>query len=166
MVPLPEGEEVSKVGVSKEEAESIATAACMGSGVQFMYEAPTGGGCLFLAVERFLPGAPDEDPAAAAARLDKARGWAARTLAGLALALEQGEESREAVGGMGAFAKDLRNQADLALTGLPGAADVRSLAERVEDLQAIAGSDPAGAAAALRAEVSGIGRWGATIGDA
>ena len=30
----------------------------MNTGVQFMYEAPTGGGCLFLAVEGFLPGAP------------------------------------------------------------------------------------------------------------
>lgn len=166
VVELPDGEEESKVGVTKEEAESIATAACMNTGVQFMYEAPTGGGCLFLAVEGFLPGAPDEDPSAAAARLDKARGWAARTLASIAAALEEGEGNRESVGAMGAFAKDLRNQADLALTGLPGAADVRTLAERVEDLQSIAESDPSGAAEALRAEVAGIGQWGATVGEA
>ena len=166
VVSLPEGQEEMQEGVTKEDAESIATAACMGTGVQFLYEAPTGGGCLFLAVDHFTPGSPDEDPSAAAARLDTARGWAARTIAGLAVALEEGEGSRESVGAMGAFAKDLRNQAALALVGLPGAADVQALAERVEELQAIAESDPAGAAAALRAEVAGIGRWGATVGDA
>lgn len=166
VVPLPDGQDEMQEGVSREDAESIATAACMGTGVQFLYEAPTGGGCLFLAIDHFTPGSPDEDPAAAAARLDNARSWAARNLASLAAALEEGQGSRESLGAMGAFAKDLRNQAALALTGLPGAADVQTLAERVEDLQAIAEADPAGAAAALRAEVAGIGQWGATVGDA
>ncbi|MEC8424572.1 MAG: hypothetical protein VX000_12400 [Myxococcota bacterium] len=166
VVPLPDGEEESRVGVTKEEAESVATAACMGTGVQFLYEAPTGGGCLFLAVEQFAPGAPDEDRGGAAARFEKARTWAARTLARLAETIESEAGSRASLEAMGAFAKDLRNQSDLALTGLPGAASVRQLADRVEDLQAVAGADPTGAAAALRAEVAGIGAWGGTIGEA
>lgn len=166
-VPLPEAQPESQVGVTKEEAESIATAACMGGGAQFLYEAPTGGGCLFLAVREFRPGAPgEEDAAAAAGRLDKARTWAAQSLARLANALEEDDARADAVAALGAFARDLRNQADLVIAGLPAAASVRSLAERAEDLQAIAEADPAGAAAALRAEVAEVGRWGATIGDA
>ena len=67
---------------------------------------------------------------------------------------------------MGAFAKDLRNQADLALIGLPASATVRELAEAIEALQPEAETDPARVAAALRSRVSEVGRWGATVGDA
>ncbi len=165
-VPLPEAQPESQIGVTKEEAEAIATAACMGSGAPFLYEAPTGGGCLFLVVTEFHPGAPGEDAAAAAGRLDKARRWAAQWLARHAQALEADESRAEAVAALGAFARDLRNQADLVIAGLPAAASVRALAERVEDLQSVADADPSGAAAALRAEVAEVGRWGASVGDA
>jgi hypothetical protein len=168
VVPLPEGQEESVLDVDKDDAESIATSACIGTNdpFQFMYEAPTGGGCLFLAVREFRPGAPNEDAAAGQKRLEKARAWAASTLANLANVLEEDATRSEAIAAMGALGKNLRNQADLVIAGLPAAASVRMLAERVEDLQAIAEHDPAGAATALRAEVSEVGRWSASVGDA
>lgn len=166
VVPLPEGQDESVLDVDKDDAESIATGACMGGDAQFIYEAPTGGGCLFLAVREFRPGAPNEDVAAGLKRLEKARAWAASTLANLANVLEEDATRSEAIESMGALGKNLRNQADLVIAGLPAAASVRMLADRVEDLQAIAEADPAGAAAALRAEVSEVGRWSASVGDA
>ena len=137
---------------------------CMADPMQFIYEAPTGGGCLFLAVDGFRPGSEDESPEAASDRLKRAQQWAARTLAGIADALEARDDG--AIGSMGAFAKDLRNQADLALVGLPASATVRELTEAVEALQPEAETDPAQVAAALRSRVSEVGRWGATVGDA